>query len=317
MIMPVIPEDYNRVSRNYESFFKLLPIDSIVFIGPAPLKHEIENTMRENPSLDLSFINENDLIPFDDLMDAMKRRLASEGYVMDRNSRPGWYYQQFLKMAYSRICENEYYMSWDADTIPLREIEMFNQDGRPCFDIKPEYQAGYFNTLKKLFGFGKIIGESFVSEHMLFSKKLMLEMLEELEELPLPGEPFFEKIFFAIGLEDMKLGFSEFETYGTWTAMRHNDAYGLRKWSSFRKGSCFTESSRLNDEDRKWLSKDYDSITFESYEQCDPELEAMFRNPEYREKLSPKQFYTAILESGYFGDYKDGMITTKNGSFPV
>ena len=63
--------------------------------------------------------------------EAMEKRLLKDGYSMNGNSRPGWYYQQFLKMAFSNWSKSRYYMAWDADTIPLRKKEMFN-----CEEVK-------------------------------------------------------------------------------------------------------------------------------------------------------------------------------------
>ena len=47
-------------------------------------------------------------------------------------------------------------MSWDADTLPLRHIDMFDEFGKPIFDTKAELMPGYFYTIQKLFGFNKV-----------------------------------------------------------------------------------------------------------------------------------------------------------------
>ena len=31
----------------------------------------------------------------------------------------GWYYQQFLKLQYARVCQDKYYMSWEGDTTTI------------------------------------------------------------------------------------------------------------------------------------------------------------------------------------------------------
>ena len=316
LIIPTTLNDYSRTKRNLEDFFALLPILKIVFIGPADLKESVEEEQRST-SLPIEFLDETDLISYDQLMGAMRNRLKAAGYEMADNSRPGWYYQQFLKMAYSQVCDYEYYMSWDADTIPLRKIDMFNPAGKPYFDIKPECLSGYFRTIQNLFGFGKVIAKSFVSEHMLFRVDYMKEMIAEIMRAPYDGNSFYEKIFFSIDLDNMKRGFSEFETYGTWVAMRHQTAYMLREWHSLRRAHCFLESRDLTEEDIKWLALDFDAATFEEYHTYEPELEQLFRNPEYRQKLRPMQFYQSILESGYFGEYSDGMLKRGDLLMPV
>ena len=40
-------------------------------------------------------------------------------------------------MSYARICKNEYYLLWDSDTIPIKQIKLFDNE-RPIFDIKDE-----------------------------------------------------------------------------------------------------------------------------------------------------------------------------------
>ena len=56
--------------------------------------------------------------------------------------RPGWYFQQFLKFAFalSDYCTTDYYLSWDADTIPIREITIFSPQDKPYFSMKHEHQ---------------------------------------------------------------------------------------------------------------------------------------------------------------------------------
>lgn len=49
-------------------------------------------------------------------------------------TRSNWYFQQFLKMAYAFICEDDYYIIWDADTVPVRTIELFQED-KPLFSF--------------------------------------------------------------------------------------------------------------------------------------------------------------------------------------
>ncbi len=77
----------------------------------------------------------------------------------------GWYYQQFLKMKYSVICEDEYYMTWDGDTVPCKCFSMFNASGD--FDMKHEYHEEYFITLENILpGIKKVTEKSFISKHM-------------------------------------------------------------------------------------------------------------------------------------------------------
>ena len=115
----------------------------------------------------------------------------------------------------------------------------------------------------------------------------------------------------------MNLGFSEFETYGCWIANRHPDAYRLRFWKSFRNINFLINIHDLTEDDVRYLAVDYDAASFEKYQETEPQLTELFRNERYREKLSAERFYTELLEIGCFGDYRDGMIWTERGKFPV
>ena len=309
MIIPTIPKDYGRVKRDLKSFFELLPIERIVFIGPAELEEPVMSDATEAGLTDrVTFMNENDIISFKALYTAMENRIKADGYLIGENSRPGWYYQQFLKLAYANVSGSDYYMSWDSDTIPLRRVAMFDSSGKPYFDTKREYNPGYFKTIKNLFGMEKSYEQSFISEHMLFDARLVREMTEEIEAMDLPGERFYEKIFYAIDIDNMKLGFSEFETYGTWVTVRHPDAYAFREWKSMRRTNLFTDSHDLTRDDIRWLARDYDAASFESYHPLIPDLAELFRNKEYRRNVSAAELYQAVVESGMFGEYVNGMI---------
>ncbi len=309
MIIPTIPKDYGRVKRDLKSFFEFLPIERIVFIGPAELEEPVIADATEAGLTDrVTFMNENDIISFKALYTAMENRIKADGYLIGENSRPGWYYQQFLKLAYANVSGSDYYMSWDSDTIPLRHVAMFDSSGKPYFDTKREYNPGYFKTIKNLFGMEKSYEQSFISEHMLFDARLVREMTEEIEAMDLSGERFYEKIFYAIDIDNMKLGFSEFETYGTWVTVRHPDAYAFREWKSMRRTNLFTDSHDLTHDDIRWLARDYDAASFESYHPLIPDLAELFRNKEYRRNVSAAELYQAVVESGMFGEYVNGMI---------
>ena len=318
MIIPTIAKDYSRVKRDYKAFFSFLPIKEIVYIGPADLEDVVRQDVADSGYADrIRYLNENELISFAELKDVMKERICSEGYEIGDNSKLGWYYQQFLKMEYANICEDEYYLSWDSDTIPLRRIEFFGKGDKPYLDTKPEYNPGYFKTIKNLFGLDKNQENSFIAEHMVFNVELMKEMMNEIEQLSCGGTKYYEKIFYSIDIDNMKLGFSEFETYGTWVTDRHPGFYVIRRWSSMRRANIFVDSYDLTSDDIKWLAADYDAASFESYHPLIPDLAELFHNPEYRRNIRAKEMYTTVVTSGLFGECVNGMIRDGELYMPV
>ena len=315
-VIPTIVKDYNRLRTNYRRIFDCLPVSKMIFIGPEALKAVVEEDSKNKVFGDheVSFMYEGDIMSLDDL-----RPLFNSLITPENNLKPtavNWYYQQFLKMGYARHCDAEYYLCWDSDTVPLRKIELFSADGKPYLDVKNEYNNTYFITIERLFGFSKIIQKSFISEHMFFNVALMKEMLDEIDRTSYEGDNFGQKIINAVGSDNLNQGFSEFETFGSWVGMRHSSAYKLRDWRSFRNTNFFMDISELTQEDIDWLAKDYDAATFEKYQETNEVLNQLFKDPRYREKLSPKQFYTTILESGVFGEYANGSIIGEDFNAP-
>lgn len=316
-MVPSLPKDYQRTKKYYHRIFECLDVSKIVFVGPKDLEEIVEKDISQGVFGEhrIEFLCEADLIPFDAVKEAISKLFSPDSTVPA--SSIGWYYQQFLKMRFSEYCEDEYYLCWDADTVPLRHIDMFSPDGKPYLDVKTEFQERYFITIERLFGFGKIIEKSFVSEHMLFNRDIMKEMIEEIEKTSFEGDSFYEKIIFAASADNIYLGFSEFETYGTYVGMKHSAAYKLRDWRSFRNTNFFVDINDLTDEDIEWLSRDYDAATFEKYQETNDVFSQLFHDPRYREKLSPKQFYQAIIESGAMGEYENGMIKGEGHDLPL
>lgn len=191
IVMPVAKRSLPMLPTVMENVKAHIPVKEIVAIGKASLRDHIL-------ALGVTFCDEDRLI--DGLTyDGLAALIAAR----DENARDrtGWYLQQFLKMGYARVCDDEYYLSWDADTMPLKDIAMFSAESRPIFDLKEEFHPPYFETLSRLFHSAvvKRVEKSFISEHMLFSTAIMKELLDEIEaDDTLKGDRFFEKIICAI-----------------------------------------------------------------------------------------------------------------------
>ena len=120
------------------------------------------------------FINEDTLVSKEEI----NKFLQTERSII--TTRDYWYQQQFLKMAYSRICKNEYYLIWDADTIPIKSIQLF-KNNHPFFDMKTEHHIPYFQTMKRLLPDLKFSNKSYISEHQMIKTEYMKNLLDEIE----------------------------------------------------------------------------------------------------------------------------------------
>lgn len=305
VVIPVIKEDFIRCHKNYHLMEKYLPVKKFVFIGPKDLEDEIR--LLSLNKCEVEFINENAIIPVHKVKQAIIDRVEKAGYTIAGNSKLGWYYQQFLKLSYSFLCHDELYLTWDSDTIPIHPITLTDEEDKPYFDVKVEYNQPYFTTINALFPkLNKTIEHSFISEHMIFNVNYVKEMIDEICKTDYFGETYYEKIINAIEINNLKLGFSEFETYGTYMYMKHPDVYSIRRWYSMRSAGFMFEADKLTDDDIEWLSKDFSALSFEKNSSIVKPLYDMFHNEQYRQLLSPMQIYMKVQESGIFTGMKDG-----------
>lgn len=301
VIVLTTPKDFRRLSASHEKMIQNLAPRKVFFLGSKMVKELID----ESPIGEKAgFIDEEEIIPFGAVELVMKKAL-DVGFVP--RGVVGWYYQQFLKMAYAKYCEAEYYLVWDGDTVPCAPFSMFSPGSdTPYFDTKTEYFKEYFETMGTILpGLHKVIQGSFVSEHMLFRCDIMKQLIADIEANDrIKGNAFYEKIIYAIPKEILcKNSFSEFETYGTYVAMRHTAAYRLRRWHSFRYGGRFLHPETMTDDDYLWFSKDFDAISYEKEQSVRPDHENLFQNKEYQSKLTARTMLEIAQE-----EFEGGMI---------
>lgn len=322
-LVVITPGDFQRLRSNYIRLVRWLPKGKIIFIGSDEVDRlvrelaeelcesameKMQGTDIERYSSRLGFINENDIIPFDDVHMIMTDKMQP---LLNGRELPkgitGWYYQQFIKMEYSRVCDNEYYMSWDGDTVPCKDVVMFREDGTPYLDLKHEYNELYFTTMGRLIpGLKKYIEASFISEHMLFKCDIMKQLIDKIElNDAIPGTRFYEKIINCIPLEDIQgNGFSEFETYGSFVCLVAPQEYRLREWHSFRLAGEFFDPDRISEEDYEWLAHDFDAVSFEKGMTIREDHKNLFDNKEYQSKLSARQMLE-IAQEEFLDGYKE------------
>lgn len=188
--------------------------------------------------------------------------------ISNNDNRTGWYFQQFLKMAFSYYCEDDNYLIWDADTFPLKKIPLVDfEENKILFSVTLENHMPYFKTLNKLFDgeVRKYSEYSFISEHMVINKKHMMTLVQMIENNnSLNGKTFFEKILNSIEPEDINAsGFSEFETYGNFVYRFYQEEYKIISLKSFRHGSNYFDYK--NELQIHWISSCLDMVSFEHW----------------------------------------------------
>ena len=280
LVMPIKASDWDSARKNIRYIRENIRPKKIVMVSSEELKVHLPVCE------DIEFINENELIPGLSLS-------AVKGALLDAGGEPrfaGWYLQQFLKLGYSRFCNDEYYLVWDADTLPIRPVEFFDREsGKPYLNLKREYVAPYFTTINTLLGLGKGRSESYITEHMFFHTEACRKMLTDFEaNRSIKGSSFWEKCIYGAALRESAQSFSEYETFGTYVSDRFPELYTPRKMCTLRCGQEFLGSAP-SAEVLAWVAKDFDTVSFEHWGN-ESALCALTRNPTVREQFSFAEF---------------------------
>ena len=290
-ILMVIPDKVPLLKTSIEYMIKNLGADRIFLVANKSCELLINNELACYDNV--LFLDEEaifDGLNIEKIRDILKDLCGDYG-------RAGWFYQQFLKMAYAFKSDNEYYLVFDSDTVPLNNIKYFSEDGKPCFITKVEYHKPYFDTLDVLTE-GKVRrvdkNISYIAENMIINKKIMVEIIDMImNNQNLKGDLFFEKILYAISKDVVKYtGFSEFETYGNYIMTNYPSTYNRMKLRTQRRGT-FLFGPLPNSEQLEWASKDYDIISFENYGHS--WLKNITNSPKIREKYTASQMFRKFI----------------------
>lgn len=288
VVMVIKAADWNTARINLSYIRENLNPKRIVIISSGKVREYLK------PEDQVVFINEDRL--YKGLSFQSVRAFFEERKLP--LSLTGWFLQQFLKFAYAFVCDDEYYLTWDADTIPINPISMLDEaTGKPCFDMKPEYVEPYFDTIYRLMGLEKIEEESFIAEHMLFSVQVVKDMIFRIEQNDkIFGETFYEKILNASDFSRQGNVFSEFETYGTFCRYYYPDLYVKRHTDSFRAGKMFLGEEPSNDV-LNWVAKEKDIISFEYPQPVIQKAKALSENRKFRDKYTFREFVQRVYLS--------------------
>lgn len=298
VIIPIKASDWENAKKNIPFIQQNIKPQRIIIISSGELKNEIDGKS-------IGFIDEDKMIP-GMCLESVRQTLEKAGGV---RKTAGWYLQQFLKLSYARICTDEYYLVWDADTFPTRPISFFDEkSGKPFFNLKREYVWQYFDTIENLLDISKTIRESFITEHMMFETKSCREMLDAFEKNPeVFGKSFWEKTLYACDFSTGEQVFSEYETYGNYMTCVHKNRYAYRKLETFRLGRDFLGDTPTR-EMLEWAGQDFHTVSFEHWGESIGSSEEKCRSAAYRKRHTFAETITQEIEkvnsSALVGDEK-------------
>ncbi len=184
--------------------------------------------------------------------------------------RAGWYFQQFLKLGIAQSDKiSRRYLIWDADCIALRKLPSFTDENKVFCDTTNEYNQPYFDTIENLIGIKRQVNYSFISEHFVFDKKIVLKLLNEISEGVKSN--WWVDILDKVSPKDLSFSaFSEYELYGNYLAKYYPTSFVVRNLKKNRNGVYLLgeNPSRLG---MALFSLFFDCVSFEEYQnKCKP-----------------------------------------------
>lgn len=189
-----------------------------------------------------------------------------------------------------------YYLVWDADSIPLRRLEFF-KDSKVLFEKSAEFHKPYFDTLEALnlkvrdSTLKKVAPFSFISENMMIDSYKMCELLELIEQTH--KKPFYKAILDCINPSDLgHSGFSEFESYGNFIAMKYPDSFEIitRKRDRFAKEFLGVNPCNAMLE---WYARSYEVCGIESWDKKNDIITSILSSKFAR--ILPPRFYKRLF----------------------
>lgn len=213
---------------------------------------------------DVEYCSRKNIVVIDEdkLINGVTLKAVAEALSGKKSSfSTGWYFQQFLKIGFSLSpYAKEYYLIWDADTLPLSHIP-FEKNGKLLYTMKKEYHKPYFDVIESLWGLKKQNDFSFIAEHMIIKTSIMKELISAIQ--PKNSNDWITCITKALPPDEQNC-FSEFESYGTYVNHYYPELYLGRTLNSWRNAG-FVFGRNIRHKDIELLSIDFDLISLEAW----------------------------------------------------
>ena len=208
-------KDFELVPYSISSIRKFLkqPIKKAVLISP-----KTPQAISLAKALNMEFVDEDSLLKFGEFKNWVK-----ENNIKHTHPGVGWYYQQFIKLLYSKISSSEYYFIVDADIVMNRPFILVSNDKIHTFFVGENHAHEVSKTsIKRLLGEQQYVPDfSYIADLMCFNKDITEQMLAEIETKN--GQEFHKSAMLAE--HDSKARFSEYELYGAYANHRDEKTF--------------------------------------------------------------------------------------------
>jgi hypothetical protein len=253
VVMACVARDLPILEIGARKLAELVPLKSLHVV----VRDDELPRFRQRLGSSVNLIAENAFIP--GMTIERLRALRMEAFPR----AAGWYFQQLLKLQFAFMDpEDDYFMIWDADTIPLRPMRFFDDAGRMLLTKATEYHTPYFDTYRTLLGEEPNREFSFIAQHLVVQKSVVREMLDRVEQRFTGEGNWAWKVMRALPERGLSL-FSEYETCGHYLKNHfpQRAVFVERSWS--RRGARMVRRGVPTEADLGRLSAEYEFAAFE------------------------------------------------------
>lgn len=170
-------------------------------------------------------------------------------WLLEMGYRPGWVYQQFLKL-FQHETKNDLYLTVDCDVVMLRPLPLFNAKGLPIWWVGQDQNHGpYYRFSQKMVGVGRRYDHTFLADMNFFYRPFITEMLHETNYGSMNNF-----MYTAIEVIGDNCYPSEADLYMQWVMLRHPDFYAVHKLKTAWQGRHMAQPWTLQ-EMAAWIRK--------------------------------------------------------------
>jgi len=135
--------------------------------------------------------------------------------------RPNWIYQMLLKM-FQNVTDNENFLVIESDCLILKKINFFEEEKTNFYLCRDQNHPPYFN-FNNLLGFGREYDHSFISEFIMYNKKIVKDLLTKVNCSDV--NDFLEIIYNNVNDNCYP---ADYEIYGNFCFKYHNEKINLK-----------------------------------------------------------------------------------------
>ena len=152
---------------------------------------------------------------------------------IDKNKikyRPNWIYQMMLKF-FQNVTKNDHFLAMESDAVINKPLEFFNGEKTIFYLGNDQHHEPYFNFSKKLIDVGREYNYSFISDIIMYDKKILREIM-----LKSGCNNSYEFLSLIYEIIDSETYPAENELYGNYCYKYHREKFEMRKFINVYSG---------------------------------------------------------------------------------